>query len=134
VAKGIDLAKTWVLRTETKGTGANVVPLEQALRKPGQSEPVPGFVFRKLEPREAGEPEPQQPHRFKVVDLMTREVLAEDVDARDTVRTLESARSIVDVTIFVWEPAAEHWRRLTFDESRLLWDYRGRIEQLAGER
>ena len=30
--------KTWVLDTETKGTGANVVPLEKALQKP---EPAP---------------------------------------------------------------------------------------------
>ncbi len=28
------MAKTWVLDTETKGTGANVVPLEKVLRKP----------------------------------------------------------------------------------------------------
>ena len=26
--------KTWVLETETKGTGANVVPLEKVLKKP----------------------------------------------------------------------------------------------------
>jgi hypothetical protein len=30
--------KTWVLDTETKGTGANVVPLEKVLKKP---EPAP---------------------------------------------------------------------------------------------
>ena len=30
--------KTWVLDTETKGTGANVVPLEKVLQKP---EPAP---------------------------------------------------------------------------------------------
>jgi hypothetical protein len=28
------MAKTWVLDTETKGTGAQVVPLEKAVRKP----------------------------------------------------------------------------------------------------
>jgi len=31
-------SKTWVLDTETKGTGANVVPLEKVLQKP---EPAP---------------------------------------------------------------------------------------------
>jgi hypothetical protein len=31
-------AKTWVLDTETKGTGANMVPLEKVLEKP---EPAP---------------------------------------------------------------------------------------------
>lgn len=117
------MAKTWVLETQTKGTGANVVPLEDVLRKPG-SEPVRGFGFRKLERREVEEPELREPHRFKVVDLMTREALAEGVDAVAAVRVLEDVRSIVDVTIFVWEPTTERWRRLTFGESKLLWDHR----------
>ena len=123
-------ASRWVLDTETKGTGANMVPLERVLRKPGSSDAVPGFVFRKLE-RRPEQPEPHRPHRFKVVDLMTRRVLAEDADARETVRALEQVRRIVDVSIFVWEPAAERWRLLTFDEGRLLWDHRGRGEELA---
>jgi hypothetical protein len=33
-------AKTWVLDTETKGTGANMVPLEKVLEKP-EPEPAP---------------------------------------------------------------------------------------------
>jgi hypothetical protein len=119
------LAKTWVLETQTKGTGANVVPLEEVLRKP-ESEPVRGFGFRKPERREVEEPELREPYRFKVIDLMTREVLAEGVDAVSAVRVLEDVRSIVDVTIFVWEPTTERWRRLAFGESKLLWDYRGR--------
>ena len=120
----------WVLDTETKGTGANMVPLDRVLRKPGSSSAVPGFVFRKVE-RRPEEPEPRAPRRFKVVDLMTRRVLAEDTDARDAVRALDDVRSIVDVSIFVWEPVAERWRLLTFDEGRMLWDYRGRVEELA---
>ena len=31
----MEMAKTWVLDTETKGTGANVVPLENVQEKPG---------------------------------------------------------------------------------------------------
>jgi len=31
------MAKTWVLDTETKGTGANVVPLEKVLRRPEEA-------------------------------------------------------------------------------------------------
>ncbi len=92
---------------------------------------MPGFVFRKLEPR-PDEPEQQPPYRFKVVDVMTREMLAEDADARDAVRALERVRSIVDVSIFVWEPERERWRLLTFDEGRLLWNYRGRVDELTG--
>lgn len=121
----------WVLDTETKGTGANMVPLERVLRKPGSSDSVPGFVFRKLERREADEPGPPLQHRFKVVDLMTRQVLAEDVDAREAVTTLTDVRSIVDVSVSVWEPESERWRLLTFGETRALWDYRGRIGDLA---
>jgi hypothetical protein len=35
------MAKTWVLDTETKGTGANMVPLEKVLKKPdSQDEPA----------------------------------------------------------------------------------------------
>jgi hypothetical protein len=32
------MAKTWVLDTETKGTGANVVPLEKVVRPPAERE------------------------------------------------------------------------------------------------
>jgi len=31
------MAKTWVLDTETKGTGANVVPLEKVQRRPDEA-------------------------------------------------------------------------------------------------
>jgi hypothetical protein len=34
------MAKTWVLDTETKGTGANVVPLDKVQKKP-QQDPAP---------------------------------------------------------------------------------------------
>ena len=46
------MAKTWVLDTETKGTGANVVPLDKVVRPPEErSEPAE----RKTSGR-AGEP------------------------------------------------------------------------------
>lgn len=35
------MRKTWVLDTETKGTGANVVPLEKVQKKP-EAAPAPG--------------------------------------------------------------------------------------------
>lgn len=35
------MAKRWVLDTETKGTGANVVPLEKKLAKPEPPAPSP---------------------------------------------------------------------------------------------
>jgi hypothetical protein len=122
------MAKTWILKTATKGTGAEMVPLESVLRK--GSDTGPDFVLPELrEP--AREPEPRQPYLFKVVDVMTREVLAEDADARTTIEVLEDVPSIVDVTIHVWDANAERWRMLTFGETKALWEYRGHLQDDA---
>ena len=48
-----DMAKVWVLDTETKGTGAHVVPLEKAL-KGERPEDEPRARPRKLPSRAAG--------------------------------------------------------------------------------
>jgi hypothetical protein len=56
--------------------------------------------------------------------VRSREVLCEDVDARAAVSVLDDIRSVVDVTIHVWEPTSERWRMLTFGEAKLLWDHR----------
>jgi hypothetical protein len=126
------LSTVWVLDTETKGTGANMVPLERVLRKPGaESESEPVRVLRQPKPPASKPPEPRSPKRFKVVDLMTREVLADGADTRATVKLLEDVRSIVDVTVWVWQPEAERWRMLTLEETRSLWDYRGRMDEAA---
>ena len=119
------MGKVWVLDTETKGTGANMVPLERVQHRGSNS--VPGFAFPKLKPPEPAAREPRAPRRFKVVDVVTREVLAEDADARETVGVLENVRSIVDVTIWVWHPEQERWRMLSLDDARALWEYRGRL-------
>jgi hypothetical protein len=124
------LGKVWVLDTETKGTGANMVPLDRVPRKPGSvAEPV--RVLRRPEPPAPKPPEPRSPRKFKVVDVMTREVLADGADTRTTVKLLEDVRSIVDVTIWVWQPEAERWRILSLEEARALWDYRGRMDDAA---
>jgi len=124
------MGTVWVLDTETKGTGANMVPLERVLRKPGpETEPV--RVLRQPKPPAPKPPEPKIPRRFKVVDVMTREVLADGTDTRTTVKLLGDVRSIVDVTIWVWQPDAERWRMLTLEESRALWNYRGRMDDAA---
>jgi hypothetical protein len=111
----------WVLETQTKGTGANMVPLERTRKR---ADTVPGFGFRKPVPRAPDAPAPREPYRFKVTDVMTREVLGDDVDARATVALLEGVRSIVDVIVYVWEPQAERWRMLSFGETQALWDRR----------
>jgi hypothetical protein len=49
------VGKTWVLDTETKGTGANMVPLEKVLKKPAPEEPAP----RRPRPTSASKPAPR---------------------------------------------------------------------------
>jgi hypothetical protein len=115
--------KLWVLDTETKGTGAQMVPLEQVERAPAEgAEPL--WVPPKPRPREPAPPEPRAPRRFRVLDVATREVLADGASARATLAVLAGVRSSVDVTIYVWEPADEDWRLLTMAEQRALWDRR----------
>jgi hypothetical protein len=132
------MAKIWVLDTETKGTGANMVPLDKVLRKPA---PADERMLRVRRPKDADDtpevesPERREPHRFRIVDVMTRQVLADDVDARATVAALEDIRSVVDVLIDVWEPETGDWRRLTLSEQKALWGFRGaaRAASASGE-
>ncbi|HEV3228293.1 MAG TPA: hypothetical protein VGY97_02370 [Solirubrobacteraceae bacterium] len=118
------MAKVWVLDTETKGTGAHVVPLEQVLRREAP-ETKPLFVPPKRAPRPEPEPEPRPPLKFKVVDLMTEEVLLEDVGLAEAVNRLEEIRSVVDVRTYVWDQTAADWRLLTLGEQKALWELRG---------
>lgn len=120
------MGKIWILDTETKGTGANMVPLDRVVRKPG-SDAVEGFVLPALKPPAPAPAGPHAPRQFKVVDVVTREVLAEGTTARATIQLLEQVRSIVDVTLWVWQPETERWRMLSLEEARTLWDYRGRL-------
>ncbi len=117
------MGKTWVLDTSTKGTGATMVPLDTVLRKPSeQSQPL--FVPPPRHPRTEPAPEPRRPRSFKIVNVVTREVLTEHADARTAIEVLNGVRSIVDVHVYVWQPTTEKWRLLTFEERHLLWDSR----------
>ena len=115
--------KVWVLETSTKGTGANVVPLERVLQSPS-STPTPLYVPPKPRPQPEPEPEPRAPRRFKIVDLLSREVLGEDVSTRETMEILRAIRSVVDVNLYVWEPDHERWRLLTLTEQGAMWELR----------
>lgn len=115
------MSRTWVLDTETKGTGAQMVPLDKVVTKP---DPKPLFVPRKRRPKPPPEAAPRPPRRFKVVDISSREVLAEDTDARTTLQLLGKIRSSVDVNVSVWEPSTGAWRLLTLREKRMLWERR----------
>ena len=117
------MPRIWVLDTETKGTGAQMVPLDSVLEQPAPAG-EPFFVPPKPAPREPRPAEPPAPRRFRIVDVVTRAVLADDAPAREAVEALGAVRSSVDVHVFVWEPKTERWRLLTLDEQRLLWDRR----------
>ena len=114
--------KAWILDHETKGTGAQMVPLDSIERK---QEPKRDkmWVPPKRRPREATAPEPRAPRRFRVVDVMSRKLLAEG-GVRETLELLATVEHIVDVTISVWEPGEDRWRLLTLAERQAVWDRR----------
>ena len=105
------MGKVWVLGSETKGTGANMVPLERVLRKPSaHTETV--FVPRKPHPRPPEAPKP------RARSGLSDEGSARDAArARETIDALAGFRSIVDFTSRA-AARAERWRILTLDESR----------------
>ena len=119
------MAKRWILDTETKGTGANMVPLEpESEARERKREPI--VVGRKPRPRPEPEPVPRRPPRFKVVDVMTTRTLAEDADGRALVDLLKGVRSLVDVRISAWDEERGAWRLLTPPEQRAIWALRDR--------
>jgi hypothetical protein len=118
------MGKVWVLETSTKGTGANMVPLEKVLKQPSSGKPEPVYVPPQRRPPPAPAPEPRAPRRFKVVDLMTREVLGEDATTRETLDILNHAHSVVDVNVYVWQAERDRWRLLTTAEQHALWELR----------
>lgn len=122
------MGKVWVLETSTKGTGASMVPLERVLKSPSsKSTPTPLYVPPKRRPRPAPAPEAPAPRRFKIVDLLTRQVLGEDVSTLETIEVLRGVRSVVDVNVYVWEPGHERWRLLTVGEQGAMWELRDRV-------
>ena len=95
--------RIWVLDTETKGTGAQMVPLDSTLKKPEPAREPP--VVRKRRAKPAPEPAVRRPRRFRVVDIATRMVLADDVDARHTLEVLGGVGGgSVDVGHPGWSP------------------------------
>ena len=119
------MAKTWVLDTETKGTGAHIAPLPRAREELASERELALFLFKRP-PRPLPSQEPELPLRFKVVDVMSAGVLAEGIGARATVDLLEDMRSVTDVRIFLWIETTGRWRLLTLAEQRALWEFRGR--------
>jgi hypothetical protein len=117
------MGKTWVLRTETKGTGAHMVPIEDVLEKPA-SRPYESPEFPTRRQKKAQTPERKAPDKLKIVDVMTRRVLAEDVTTSEAVEFLGRVRSIVDVRMYLWDDAKRNWRPLTLAQEKGLWELR----------
>jgi hypothetical protein len=109
---------TWILDTGTKGTGANMVPLERVTKRASADDPK--FVLPERRPAQEDTPKPRAPHRFRIVDVMTRETLLDDGSGREAVDALGSVRSIVDVNVYVWDEDGERWLLLPFGEQRAL--------------
>jgi hypothetical protein len=122
------MGKIWVLDTETKGTGAEMVPLEKLLERHRSSDPHEPIKVVTRKPEGGEEPEepqaPAEPHRFKVVDAISRQVLADDAEAQEAVAALAGLRSVVDARIDVWDPASGNWRPLSMGEKKILWEFR----------
>jgi hypothetical protein len=117
-----DVAKTWVLDTETKGTGAHIAPLKDGRPRPERELATVTFE-RPARPVE--DPTPPAPRVFKVVDVMSARVLVEGADTRETLALLAGMKSVVDARIYVWAAGAERWRLLSIAEQRALWQLRG---------
>lgn|SRR5262245_6518657 len=118
----------WVLDTETKGTGAEMVPLERLekrKRRADKRQRIRVIGPKGEAPAAAAEPDGTPgPRRFKVVSVLSRQVLAEDVGISDALDALRQVGSVVDANVYVWEHEEEDWRPLTMSERRALWGFR----------
>jgi hypothetical protein len=120
----------WVLDTETKGTGAEMVPLErlekERSRPKGARERIRVISRDGAGAREpAAEPAATKvARRFRIVDIRSRQVLAEDVNLADALEVLRGIGSVVDVNVYVWDPDEADWHPLTISERRTLWSFR----------
>src|SRR4051812_37807437 len=117
------MGRIWVLDTETKGTGAQMVPLDKVKRS-GTPSTEPFWVPPQRRPREPKPAQSRAPLRFRIVDVLSRAVLADDAGAREALGVLNGVRSLVDVQAYVWQPEREKWRLLTLEELRTLWERR----------
>jgi hypothetical protein len=124
------VAKRWVLDTETKGTGAHVAPYTETGRG-AELERELALVQLGGAPAPPRSPAPAQPLRFRVVSVMSSQVLADDVSAKEAVEALEGLRSVLDARIFAWAPERRRWRLLSLEESKALWGFRGRLDPAA---
>ena len=111
------MGTTWVLDTETKGTGANMIPLERAAKR--SAAPEHAFRLPAARPRDET-PAPKAPRRFRIVDVMTHRTLLDDGGVREAITALAPVRSVVDVNTFVWDEERTRWLPLAYGDQRRL--------------
>jgi hypothetical protein len=115
------MAKTWVLDTETKGTGEHVAPLSLKPRAGGER----GLAIVQLPrpPRRGhAEEQPAPARRFKLVDVRAARVLGEDLDTRAAITELAGLSSALDARVYIWERERRRWQLLSLAETRALWE------------
>lgn len=114
-----------MLDTETKGTGAHVVPLD-SVERDADAKPraeIPWSPPKKT-PREPKPEPPRVPRRFRIVDVLTRAVLLEDGLLREALAVLGGVERMNDVNVFIWEADEDRWRLLSFSEQEVVWKRR----------
>ena len=114
------MAKTWVLDTETKGTGAHIAPLPEGGRERSREAEL-ALVQLARPPRPPRPSEPPPKATFRVVDVLGGEVLGEDLDAREAVETLAGMRSALDARVYLRHGENGRWRLLSLGDTRRLW-------------
>jgi len=124
------MAKTWVLDTETKGTGAHIAPLKRDDgAKPRKLNLVrfhPPAAERGSGSAAAEESVPARALRFKVVDILASRVVVEDVTLAAALRALGSSRKAIDARVYVRRSDGGRWELLSLADTRRLWSLRQR--------
>jgi hypothetical protein len=108
-----------------------MVPLERVTkRSSGYEEPL--FKAPKRRAPEPDEPRERAPRKFRVIDVMTRQTLADEANARAAIDALGGVRSVVDVEIYVWQEERERWRKLTLPERQEMLDMARTVRDASG--
>jgi hypothetical protein len=59
-----------------------------------------------------------------VLDVATRETLADGADVKTLLAVLGEVRSMYDVSVYVFEPEGDRWRLLSLGEQEAVWKRR----------
>jgi hypothetical protein len=128
------VGRVWVLDTDAKGTGAEMVPLDTLLeRKRSTTKADPDAPKRRKRStrrrgdahraggEDAGVAEaPRRRHEFRLVNALSGRLIGDGVDLRATCELLGAARSVADVRVYARAQPEKPWRALTLREQQSL--------------